>query len=313
MGECLLVRRGGGKPTLKGISVKTPPTKIQYLEGEAFDFTGMVISANLSGTLVDITSGYTCTPTVMGAADTTVTISYTVNGKTATTTQVMQKMPYKPVLAENSWATIADACANGLAKSLWAVGDQKTIDIDGTSYIAKIVDFDHYDLANTDAKYDTGYNGGTNKNALTFLVFTSMGTDQMHSTNSPSGWNVTKMRTEIMPQKLALLPQDLQEALRTVTIKFALKSATGATPGSSQDKLFLPGKWEIQADSDNGYTYESRFAYYAAGNAYGLPGKIWTRDKKASDTWHVVTSLTDNSSTLPTTNAQYNNCPVFCL
>lgn len=311
MGECLLVRRGAN-PTLKGISVKTPPTKIQYLEGEAFDFSGMVISANLSGTLVDVMSGYTCTPTVMGANDTTVTISYTVNGKTATTTQVMQKTPYKIVLAENTWEEIAAACSEGVASSLWSVGDQKTFDIDGKSYIAKIVDFNHYDLANTDAKYDTGYNGGTNKNALTFLVFTSMGTGQMHSTDSPSGWNVTKMRTETMPQKLALLPQDLQEALRTVTIKFALKYVTGATPGSSQDKLFIPGKWEIQADSDNGYTFESRFAYYAAGNALGLPGVIWTRDKADSNTWRIINGLTGNSSAYPSSSA-YVICPVFCL
>lgn len=304
--------RRGGKATLKGISVKTPPTKIQYLEGETFDFTGMVISANLSGTLVDVMSGYTCTPTVMGANDTTVTISYTVNGKTATTTQVMQKTPYKIVLAENTWEEIAAACSEGVASSLWSVGDQKTFDIDGKSYIAKIVDFNHYDLANTDAKYDTGYNGGTNKNALTFLVFTSMGTGQMHSTDSPSGWNVTKMRTETMPQKLALLPQDLQEALRTVTIKFALKYVAGATPGSSQDKLFIPGNWEIQADSDNGYTFESRFAYYAAGNALGLPGVIWTRDKADSDTWRIINSLTGNSSAYPSSSA-YVICPVFCL
>lgn len=312
MGECLLVRRGGGKAMLKGISVKTPPTKIQYLEGETFNFSGMVISANLSGTLVDVMSGYTCTPTVMGANDTTVTISYTVNGKTATTTQVMQKTPYKIVLAENTWEEIAAACSEGVASSLWSVGDQKTFDIDGKSYIAKIVDFNHYDLANTDAKYDTGYNGGTNKNALTFLVFTSMGTGQMHRTDSPSGWNVTDMRTNTMPQKLDLLPQDLQEALRTVTIKFAIKYETGATPGSSQDKLFIPGKWEIQADSDNGYTFESRFAYYAAGNSLGLPGVIWTRDKADSNTWRIINGLTGNSSAYPSSSA-YVICPVFCL
>lgn len=312
MGETLIVRRGGGKPTLKGISVKTPPTKIKYLEGETFDFSGMVISANLSGTLVDIMSGYTCTPTVMGAADTTVTISYTVNGKTATTTQVMQKNPYKIVLAENTWEEIAAACSEGVASSLWNVGDQKTFDINGKSYIAKIVDFNHYDLANTDAKYDTGYNGGANKNALTFLVFTSMGTDKMHSIDSVSNWAVTNMRTKIMPQKLALLPQDLQEALRTVTIKFVKTYGTGAAPGTSEDKLFLPGKWEIQADSNNEYTFESRFAYYAAGNAYGLPAGIWTRDKAGDQTFRVVKSLTDNSSGYPT-SPQYNICPVFCL
>lgn len=310
MGETLIVRRGGGKPTLKGISVKTPPTKIQYLEGETFDFSGMVISANLSGTLVDIMSGYTCTPTVMGAADTTVTISYTVNGKTATTTQVMQIKPYKPVLAENSWATIADACAKGLASGLWQVGDQKTFDIDGKSYIAKIVDFDHYSLATTDAKYgDANYNGGTNKNALTFLVFTSMGKEKMHSSANPSKWSVTTMCTQVMPQKIALLPEELQAVLRTVSIK----SETTSSSAASNDKLFLPGEYEIQNDDYNTHKYQSRFAYYTAGNAFGLPsGNVWTRDKDEDNHWHAVGGLNSFVSGTPNYHL-YNVCPVFCL
>lgn len=311
MGECLLVRRGGGKPTLKGISVKTPPTKIQYLEGETFNFSGMVISANLSGTLVDIMSGYTCTPTVMGAADTTVTISYTVNGKTATTTQVMQMKPYKPVLAENSWAIIADACAKGLAKSLWAVGDQKTIDIGATSYIAKIVDFDHYSLAKTDAKYDTSYNGGTNKNALTFLVFTSMGKSKVHSSSNPDTWSDTTMRTQVMPQKIALMPDELQSALRTVVIRSVYSYGSGFK--ASNDALFLPGKYEIQNDSTNSYTYQSRFAYYSAGNAYGLPsGGVWSRDKNMENSWFYFTGVSGGYGATPN-EKEFNVCPVFCL
>lgn len=309
MGECLLVRRGG-KATLNGISVKTPPTKIEYFEGEAFDFSGMVISANLSGTLVDIMSGYTCTPTVMGANDTTVTISYTVNGKTATTTQVMQMKPYKPVLAENSWATIADACAKGLADSLWQVGDQKTFEIDGKNYIAKIVDFEHYSLATTDAKYDdANYNGGTNKNALTFLVFTSMGTSAMHSSNSPSQWKVTTMCTQVMPQKIALLPEELQAALRTVTIR----SATSSSSAASDDKLFLPGMYEIQEDAANSHNYQSRFSYYVAGNSFGLPsGGVWTRDKDGSSKWIALDGLSSFISYFPSSD-EYKICPVFCL
>ena len=35
-------------PTLKGISIKTPSAKDECLEGEAFDFIGMVISANIA-------------------------------------------------------------------------------------------------------------------------------------------------------------------------------------------------------------------------------------------------------------------------
>ncbi len=296
---------------MKGISVKTPPTKIQYLEGETFDFSGMVISANLSGTLVDIMSGYTCTPTVMGAADTTVTISYTVNGKTATTTQVMQMQPYKPVLAENSWATIADACAKGLASSLWQVGDQKTFDIGSKSYIAKIVDGEHYSLATTDAKYGTSYNGGTNKNALTFLVFTSMGNEKIHSSSNPYTWTDTTMRTQVMPQKIALMPDELKSALRTVVINSDYPYGYGYK--ASSDALFLPGKYEIISASSDVYSYQSRFAYYSAGNAYGLPsGGVWSRDRNMENSWFYFTGVSGGYGATPNEN-EFNVCPVFCL
>ena len=267
MGECLLVRRGGGKATLKGISVKTPPTKIQYLEGEAFDFSGMVISANLSGTLVDIMSGYTCTPTVMGANDTTVTISYTVNGKTATTTQVMQKAPYKPVLAENTWPQIIDACADGHASILWQVGDEKTFDFGGTTLTAVIIGKNHDDLDSTDAKYGDGtYNSGTGKAALTFQIKELLNDYYKMNTyeSNTGGWTQSYMRITTMPQLKQNLPVELREALRVVT-KHSQTYYGGIDIGATADSLFLPSRYEVFASGNS--SEGAQYAYYAAGNS----------------------------------------------
>ena len=293
MGECLLVRRGGGKPTLKGISVKTPPTKIQYLEGEAFDFSGMVISANLSGTLVDIMSGYTCTPTVMGANDTTVTISYTVNGKTATTTQVMQKNPYYPVLANNTWDTIADACAKGLASSLWQLGDEKSLSMNGNNYNCKIVAFDFHALSANDENYgNAGYNAGKNKSGITFLV-TPLYSQKKEMAPSRAGTNITwstaTMRTQVMQDLKALMPTDLQALLRTVSVKSSSNGERGSTAVTTSDQLFLPSLTEIKGLDFTGFKGEgTQLPYFEAGNSQQIPTssgskpKYWTRSR--SDT-----------------------------
>ncbi len=290
MGECLLVRRGGGKPTLKGISVKTQPTKIQYLEGEAFDFSGMVISANLSGTLVDIMSGYTCTPTVMGAADTTVTISYTVNGKTATTTQVMQKNPYKPVLANNTWAVIADACAKGLASSLWQLGDEKSISMNGNNYNCKIVAFDFHDLSASDENYgNAGYNAGKNKAGITFLV-TPLYSEQKQMAPRDAGINITwetaSMRTQVMQELKALMPTDLQALLRTASVKSSSNGERGSAAVTTSDQLFLPSLTEIKGLDVTGFNGEGmQLPYFEAGNSQQIPTssgskpKYWTRSR----------------------------------
>lgn len=267
MGECLLVMRGGGKAALKGISVKTPPTKIQYLEGETFDFSGMVISANLSGTLVDIMSGYTCTPTVMGANDTTVTISYTVNGKTATTTQVMQKAPYSSVFAENTWSQIIDACADGAASILWQVGDEKTFDFGGTTLTAVIIGKNHDDLDSTDAKYGDGtYNSGTGKAALTFQIKELLNAYYKMNTSSSSygGWNMSYMRQTTMPQLKQTLPAELREALRVVA-KRSQKNYGDTSIYTTADSLFTPSEYEVFASGNENEGVQ--YAYYAAGNS----------------------------------------------
>ena len=64
MGDCLIVRRGGGKSTFPTeISVTTPPTKTSYNAGESIDLTGMVVMATYSdGSTADVTSECSFSP-----------------------------------------------------------------------------------------------------------------------------------------------------------------------------------------------------------------------------------------------------------
>lgn len=68
---------------LTGIEITTPPSKIEYVEGETFDSTGMVVTANYSDGSAEAVTDYTVDKTEpLTVSDTVVTVSY--EGFTAT-------------------------------------------------------------------------------------------------------------------------------------------------------------------------------------------------------------------------------------
>ena len=82
---------------LTSIVVSHPPTYTEYYEGNSFNKAGMVITAIYSNnnTKVLADTDYTVTPEVLMMKMTSVTISYTEDGVTATTTQAV-KVNYYP-------------------------------------------------------------------------------------------------------------------------------------------------------------------------------------------------------------------------
>lgn len=71
------------EPDLVSIAVTTPPTKTEYVEGDNFDATGMVVTATYSNETTKPVTDYTVSPSEnLATTDTSVTISY--GGKTAT-------------------------------------------------------------------------------------------------------------------------------------------------------------------------------------------------------------------------------------
>lgn len=76
---------------LSGINIKQEPTKTSYEEKENFDKTGMVVEAVYSDNTKQEITNYTVTNgTSLSLTQTSVTISYTENGVTKTTTQPIQ-------------------------------------------------------------------------------------------------------------------------------------------------------------------------------------------------------------------------------
>lgn len=75
---------------LEGIAISTQPTKTTYTEGETFDPAGMVVKATYSnGDIAEVT-GYTFEPSgALTTSDTNVTVSYTEDGITMTSTQAI--------------------------------------------------------------------------------------------------------------------------------------------------------------------------------------------------------------------------------
>lgn len=329
MGECLLVRRGG-KATLKGISVKTPPAKLEYLAGDTFDPTGMVLTANVGGVPVDVTTGYTVTPDPLTADTTAVTISYALDGKTATTAQAVTVKAYDPVFANNTWEKIIEAAASGRASELWQVGSTKPYTIGDETYTARIIGFDHDALDATDARYgDASYNGGKNKAAITLEMVECTSTSyQIHTSNDQKvGWSACALRNNTLPAIKATIQSEIQNAIRTVVKKRAESpSADYGKYSETPDTLFILSLVEYNRKSsahaswaDEGTTY----AYYEAGNAITKKKRgessnsaYWTASSK-----HYVDSsyfylLIDADGKTSTQDYMKNKKPIaiaFCL
>lgn len=259
---------------LKGISVKTPPAKLEYLAGDTFDPTGMVLTANVGGVPVDVTTGYTVTPDPLTADTTAVTISYTLDGKTATTAQAVTVKAYDPVFANNTWEKIIEAAASGRASELWQVGSTKPYTIGDETYTARIIGFDHDALDATDARYgDASYNGGKNKAAITLEMVECTSTSyQIHTSNNQNvGWSACDLRNNTLPAIKATIQSEIQNAIRTVVKKRAESpSADYGKYSETPDTLFILSLVEYNRKSsahaswaDEGTTY----AYYEAGNA----------------------------------------------
>lgn len=95
--KCILTEQQSktSELTLERIYVDTVPTKVSYSAGETFSADGMVVKADFSlqgATVITGASitGYICSPTrPLTAADTTITISYSYERVTKTTTQAI--------------------------------------------------------------------------------------------------------------------------------------------------------------------------------------------------------------------------------
>ena len=214
--------------------------------------------------------------------------------------QLVAPLSVDPVLNNNSWETISKISQMGLAAQYWAVGDTKTIIIDGKvgattfsnlSIDAYIIGFNHNSAKEGANRIHfklgkiSGVQVGLVDSSYKNQVSTS-GKFTMNTSNTNSGgWNGSHMRKTVLGSDstptspkantlLAALPSDLRAVMKSVT-KYSDNTGGGNNTASyvtaTTDYLFLLAEFEVfgkrvYANSAE-RNYQAQYDYYKAGNS----------------------------------------------
>jgi hypothetical protein len=178
--------------------------------------------------------------------------------------------PYEANFADNTWAQIIAACQRGTVPETWAVGNHKTMMINGISYQIDIIGKNH----------DTYTAGGTAP--LTFQMHDCYGeTKNMNSSNTNNGgWTSCAMRQTHLPAILSQMPTEVQNSIREVN-KLTSAGNQSATINTTADKLFLLSEIEIFGSVSDSMSGEgTQYDYYKTGGS-----TVKKLNGSASDCW----------------------------
>ena len=259
------------------IEIAQKPTKTTYLLNETLDLTGLIAKITFNdGTSSQLLNGegVTVSPSEdLQTDDTTITVSYTFNGITVTTTFEIIVVNASSTLSDNSWETIRIVSESGLASQIWNIGDTKNATVNGNTYTFRIIGFDHDDLATT-------LSNGRTKAGITFEMDDVYETTyRLNSSYNLTKWANTTMYTSSLPSLLELFENDLKNCIKEV------KKMTGYSTELTTDihKLFILSAYELVEGLENidGYipTYVDGtvYEYYKSGNSYLKTAQWWLR------------------------------------
>lgn len=185
---------------------------------------------------------------------------------------------YKANFADNTWAQIIDACHKNKVPATWAVGNQKTMTINGTAYAIDIIGKNHDDYAD-----------GSGKAPLTFQLHDCYNTQYaMYAPNTMVGsWQSTTMRTTYLPAILALMPSEVQIGIREVN-KLTSGNGQNSTIYTTPDKLFCLSEIEVFGSLTYSKSGEgAQYSYYKEGNSKsklrnGTGNSWWERSPRSN-------------------------------
>ena len=185
-----------------------------------------------------------------------------------------------------SWSQVAAISKTGLASTTFHIGDEKTLTVNGVSYTAVIIGFDH------DTPVDTA-TYGRNKAGITWQLKNCLNTAyQMNSSNTNSGgWKSCKMRTSTMATLLSQLAPDLKNAI--IKVKKPTSVGIQSAPiNVTEDSLFLLSEVEIFGFTKYTNAGEgSQYEYYQSGNS-----RVKTVKGSASSWWERSPSADSGSA-----------------
>ena len=286
------------KTSIKLTAAKTTDTITVTRAGDgkitATSSAPTVASVSVSGSVVTVTAK------AKGSATITVSVAAGTNHTAPAnkTCSVEVTLPTK-VLNDNSWETIREVSSAGLGANYWAVGDTKSIVLNGAvvgytfsnlTVNAFILGFNHNSAKEGANKihFQIGKIGSTAV-ALCDSQYNNYGSSagfRMNTSNTNSGgWNDSYMRKTVLGNTntptnplanslMAALPSDLRAVMQPVT-KYT--DNTGNSSNSSgnvtatTDYLFLLAEFEVFGTRSGANQYEqnsqAQYDYYKAGNS----------------------------------------------
>lgn len=275
------------RTVLTGISITTQPTKTTYAVGGSFDSTGMVVTATYDTGKTKEVTGFTFSPQTFSSAGTkTVTISYTENGITKTTTLSVTVIQVGN-FATSTWAEIkaaVQAGINGLDLSeYWVVGDTKPVTLTTNEVIElQIAGFNH----------DT-YSDGVTAPVTLVMKNCLNTTAKMNSSDiNTGGYPASAMKTWVENNIYNKLPADLKAIVAPVKKKCYTTYNQASSLSEANYNVWLLAEAEV---------FDS--VSYTVGNGEGTKYPIFTdnasRVKKVNGSayyWWLRSAYSSNST-----------------
>lgn len=189
--------------------------------------------------------GYNVTSLAIEGGSTITQLPYTfmVSCNTNITVNAIQQKSF----ADSTWSEIDEVCKAGLAPTMYAVGDEKDIELStGEIITVLILGFNHDDLSD-----------GSGKASMTIGMKNLLATTyRMNATSTnEGGWDESEMRTSTTATLLSRLPSDLQSVIKQVNKK-ATAGGASTSITTSADKLWLFAEVEIVGATSAGHADE---------------------------------------------------------
>ena len=147
------------------------------------------------------------------------------------------------------------------------VGNQVTIDLNGTNYAFDVIGFNHDTLTDVNAY---GSATVTGKAGITFQMHDLFATVyQMNSSNTNSGgWKSSAMRTSTMATMKGYLPAAWQTAIKPVNKVSGTGGGSSSGTETVSDSCFLLSEIEVFGSTTYSVSGEgTQYAYYKVGNS----------------------------------------------
>ena len=309
----------GSDPTvndaLYALSQKGSPAEVRVIADIGSTVTMSRGGKTLTGKVAS--TGYaTLYPTELG--DWTIVFTYNGSQKTKVYTLEVIGIVYVypfvvgATLETTSWDNIAAVSKFGQAPNYWKVGDKKNITVNGVTYAAQIIGFDHDTLTTAD--------GGRTKAGITFqLVDCLKTTYSMNGSNTNvNGWRGSTMRTSTMATLLNQLSSDLKSVLKFVNKVTSVGNNRSGLETTS-DKLFLLSEIEVFGATQYSYAGEGKqYEYYTAGNSTikkvnGSANNWWERSPGSGNTYGFCSVTNDGAANNSYASNSYGVSFGFCV